>query len=127
MEEEVDLEDEELGVTRSNRGSGYGVTEGWSVRRSVRLKDMNECVKDIREVDVVKVEAKVEVSGQEMVKVVERLDVEGEEAEMKRRTRGIGYGGTGGWSVRRSERLREMQEAEVLVEIDETTGQAYGK
>ena len=71
------MEDEEVGLTRRNRGIGYGGTGGWSVRRSVRLKDMNECVKDIREVDVVKVEANVEVSGQEMVKVEEKFDVEG--------------------------------------------------
>ena len=41
------------------------------------------------------VEAKVEVCGQEMVKVEEKFDVEGEEVEMKRRTSGIGSGGTG--------------------------------
>ena len=116
VEEKVDVEDEELGLTRRNRGTGYGGTGGWSVRRSVRLKDINTYVKEIREVDVVKVEAKVEVSGQEMVKVEEKFDVEGEEVETKSRTRGIWYGETGRWVVRRSVRLREMREAEVVVE-----------
>ena len=88
VEDEVDVEDEEVGLTRRNRGIGYGGTGGWSLRRSVRLKDMSEYVKDIREVGVVKFEAKVEVSGQEIVKVEEKFDVEGEEVEMKRRTRG---------------------------------------
>ena len=75
---------------------------------------MNEYVKDIREVDVVKVEAKVEVRVREIVKVEEKVDVDGEEVELKRRTRGIGYDGRGGWGVRRSVRLRDMREAEVV-------------
>ena len=47
------------------------------------------------------------------------------DAVVKRGGRGIGYGGTGGWGVRRSLRLQEMKERDE-VEVEET-GEAYGK
>ena len=109
-------------------GGGGGLVE---VRRSARLRKMVETgvVDDRSEGDVesVKVEETDELGHGEMVKVEEDVDVEDDELGMTRRSRGIRYGGTGGWSVRRSERGREMREAEMVVEIDETTGEAYGK
>ena len=109
-------------------GGGGGLVE---VRRSARLREMVETglVDDRSEGDVepVKVEEDDEVGHGEMVKVEEEVDVEDEEVGLTRRNRGIWYGGSGGWSVRRSARLRERREAEVVVELDETTGEAYGK
>jgi hypothetical protein len=53
-------------------------------------------------------------------KVEEKAEVGCEDDGVKRGGRDIGYGGTGGWSVRRSVRLQEMKERDVMkVEVGE--------
>ena len=89
-------------------------------RRSARLSDrMERGVVDDRvvlecELGLVKVEEKVELGLAEMVKVEEKLDVEGKEVGVKGRNRGIEYGGTGGCGVRRCVRLNDMGESDVV-------------